>query len=49
MGDEAELVIARGGVTKQLTLRWQPDPRPQIRLRITEKKNALRREWLRRT
>lgn len=49
MGDEAELVIARGGVTKPLTLRWQPDPRPQIRLRISEKKNALRRDWLRRT
>lgn len=47
MGETAELEIARGGVTRRLTLAARPDPRPAIRLRI-DGDSALRREWLRR-
>lgn len=47
MGERAELEIARGGVTKRLTLLAKPDPRPEIRLRV-ERGSELREEWLRR-
>jgi predicted metalloprotease with PDZ domain len=48
MGETAELEIARAGVTRRLTLRSRPDPRPAIRLRI-ESESELRRQWLGRT
>lgn len=47
MGERAELEIARGGVTKRLTLLARPDPRPEIRLRA-EGDSELREGWLRR-
>ena len=45
MGESAELVIARAGRIRTLTLPARPDPRPQIRLRIDEE-SELRRGWL---
>ena len=43
--DSGELVIARAGVVKTLTLEARPDPRPQITLRIAEP-SELRKRWL---
>jgi len=45
VADSTELVIARAGVIRRLSLAPRPDPRPQIRLRI-EQDSPLRREWL---
>jgi predicted metalloprotease with PDZ domain len=47
LGESAELLIARAGVLKRLSLIAQPDARPKISLRATEP-SALRRAWLRR-
>lgn len=47
IGETAELVIARGGATKTLTIAPRPDPRPEIRLKI-EGPSSLRDGWLRR-
>lgn len=44
-GDAAELLIARAGVVKRLTLQVRPDPRPIITLKI-ESASELRRGWL---
>jgi predicted metalloprotease with PDZ domain len=44
-GGSAELLIARAGVVKRLSLRAKPDPRPVITLRI-EGASELRRGWL---
>ena len=45
--DSAELLIARAGVVRRLTLAARPDPRPKIELRVTGPSD-LRRAWLRR-
>lgn len=45
IGETSELLIARAGVIKRLTIAARPDPRPEIRLRI-EQDSAVRREWL---
>jgi predicted metalloprotease with PDZ domain len=45
VGRSAELLIARAGVTRRLTLTGRADPRPIITLRI-ESASALRRGWL---
>ncbi|HKR63807.1 MAG TPA: hypothetical protein VJZ00_08750, partial [Thermoanaerobaculia bacterium] len=47
MGETAELLIARAGVTRALSLTARPDPRPHIALRV-EGPSDLRRGWLRR-
>jgi S1-C subfamily serine protease len=46
-GESCELLVARGGVLKRLSLAARPDPRPAIALRIAEP-SELRRQWLRR-
>jgi predicted metalloprotease with PDZ domain len=46
-GDSAELLVARAGVVKRLSLAAKPDPRPKIELRVTGPSD-LRRAWLRR-
>lgn len=45
IGETAELLVARGFVTKTLTLTGRADPRPQVSLRI-ERPSDLRRGWL---
>ncbi|MDQ3282700.1 MAG: hypothetical protein M3Q69_14960 [Acidobacteriota bacterium] len=45
IGEAAELLIARAGMTRRLTLIGRPDPRPRISLRIAEPSD-LRRGWL---
>ena len=45
IGQRAELLIARTGVVKRLSLAARPDPRPVITLRI-EGASELRRGWL---
>jgi predicted metalloprotease with PDZ domain len=45
LGRSAELLIARAGVVKRLSLTTQHDPRPVITLRI-ESASELRRGWL---
>ncbi len=47
MGETAELLIARAGVMRTLSLPARPDPRPKITLRA-EGASELRRSWLRR-
>ena len=47
MGDAAELLIARAGTVRRLSLVGKPDPRPEIGLRVTGP-SELRRAWLRR-
>ena len=47
MGESAELLIARAGIVRTLSLVARPDPRPKIALRI-EGPSELRRDWLRR-
>ena len=46
MRDSAELLIARAGVVRALSLEARPDPRPQIVLRVNGP-SELRRDWLR--
>jgi predicted metalloprotease with PDZ domain len=45
IGHTAELLVARAGVVKRLSLAARPDPRPVITLR-TEGASELRRGWL---
>jgi predicted metalloprotease with PDZ domain len=45
IGETAELLIARAGVVKRLSITARPDPRPVITLRI-ESASELRRGWL---
>jgi predicted metalloprotease with PDZ domain len=45
VGQSTELLIARAGVVKRLSLAARPDPRPIITLRI-ESASELRRGWL---
>lgn len=45
VGESTELLIARAGVVKRLSLVAKPDPRPAITLRI-ESASELRRGWL---
>lgn len=45
IGESAELLIARAGVVRRLSLQARPDPRPIITLRI-ESTSELRRGWL---
>jgi predicted metalloprotease with PDZ domain len=47
MGETAELLIARAGRVRRLSLPVRPDPRPMIALRI-ESPSEVRRAWLRR-
>jgi len=47
IGDSAELLVARAGVVKRLSLEARPDPRRAISLRI-EEASELRAQWLRR-
>ncbi len=47
LGDSAELLIARAGVVKRLSLEARGDPRPKIKLRAAEPSD-VRRQWLRR-
>jgi predicted metalloprotease with PDZ domain len=47
VGETAELLIARAGVLRRLTLTARPDPRPRIELRVAGE-SELRRAWLRR-
>jgi predicted metalloprotease with PDZ domain len=47
MGEPAELLIARAGVLRRLSLTAQADPRPKISLRVSGE-SELRRGWLRR-
>jgi predicted metalloprotease with PDZ domain len=46
-GQTQELLIARAGVLRRLSLAWRPDPRPVVTLK-TEEENELRDGWLRR-
>jgi len=46
-GESAELLVARSGVLRRLSLAARPDPRPAITLKIAEP-SELRRQWLRR-
>jgi predicted metalloprotease with PDZ domain len=46
IGEAADLLIARAGVTRRLSLVGRADPRPKISLRIAEA-SELRRGWLR--
>jgi len=46
-GEAVELLIARAGVIKRLSLIARPDPRPTVSLKV-EKASELRRGWLRR-
>jgi predicted metalloprotease with PDZ domain len=46
-GESAELLVARAGVLRRLSLAAHPDPRPLITLRV-EGASKLRRGWLRR-
>lgn len=46
-GDSAEVLIARAGVVRRLSLRAKADPRPKIELRVTGP-SELRSAWLRR-
>jgi predicted metalloprotease with PDZ domain len=45
VGRTAELLVARAGVVKRLSLAGRPDPRPVITLRV-EDASELRRGWL---
>ncbi len=45
VGASAELLIARAGIVKRLSLAARPDPRPIVTLRI-ESASELRRGWL---
>lgn len=45
IGESAELLIARAGIVKSLSLTGRPDPRPEISLRISEA-SELRERWL---
>lgn len=45
IGETAELLVARAGVLKTLTLAGRPDPRPSVALRISGP-SELRRGWL---
>jgi predicted metalloprotease with PDZ domain len=45
VGETAELLIARAGVVKTLSLQSRPDPRPVVSLRV-EGATELRRAWL---
>jgi predicted metalloprotease with PDZ domain len=47
IGESVELLIARAGVLRRLSLTAQPDPRPKISLRVSGE-SELRRGWLRR-
>ncbi len=47
IGESAELLIARVGVLRRLSLTAQRDPRPKISLRVSGE-SELRRGWLRR-
>lgn len=47
VGQSAELLIARAGVLRRLSLTAAPDPRPKVSLRVSEA-SELRRGWLRR-
>jgi predicted metalloprotease with PDZ domain len=47
IGESTELLIARAGIMKRLTLQARPDPRPIITLRV-EGPSELRRGWLKR-
>ncbi|HEY0160840.1 MAG TPA: PDZ domain-containing protein [Thermoanaerobaculia bacterium] len=46
-GESAEVLIARAGVVRRLSLRAKPDPRPRIELRVAGPSD-LRKAWLRR-
>jgi len=46
-GTSAELLIARAGVVRRLSLEARPDPRIDISLQVKEP-SAVRRDWLRR-
>jgi predicted metalloprotease with PDZ domain len=46
IGESAELLIARAGVIRRLSLQARPDPRPAISLQV-EGTSELRRGWLR--
>jgi predicted metalloprotease with PDZ domain len=43
--ESVEMLIARSGVVKTLSLRAVPDPRPRVKLRVTAA-SELRRQWL---
>jgi predicted metalloprotease with PDZ domain len=45
MGESVELLVARAGVVRTLSLAARPDPRPQVDLRI-EGPSEPRRRWL---
>jgi predicted metalloprotease with PDZ domain len=47
IGETAELLIARAGVVRSLSLRGHPDPRPVVALRA-DGESEPRRAWLRR-
>ena len=47
IGGSAELLVARAGVVKRLSLEARPDPRPEITLRATQP-SELRNAWLKR-
>jgi predicted metalloprotease with PDZ domain len=46
-GQSSELLIARAGVVRRLSLAAKPDPRPKIELRVAGP-SELRKAWLRR-
>jgi len=45
VGRSAELLIVRAGVLRTLTLKGQPDPRPEVSLRV-QGLSGIRRGWL---
>ncbi|HEX2120028.1 MAG TPA: PDZ domain-containing protein [Thermoanaerobaculia bacterium] len=47
LGETVELLVARAGVLKRLTVEGRRDPRPRITLKAAEK-SAMRESWLRR-
>ncbi|HEX2059712.1 MAG TPA: hypothetical protein VHK90_03145 [Thermoanaerobaculia bacterium] len=47
IGETAEVLVARAGVLRRLSLTAKPDPRPNVALRISGP-SELRRQWLKR-
>ena len=47
MGETAELLVGRAGTVRRMSLQGRPDPRPEIRIALSEQ-TGLGRAWLRR-
>lgn len=46
-GESVELLVARGGLLRRLSLQARPDPRPVVTMSVREP-SELRRQWLKR-